>query len=74
MENNVVYLERCPMCDGDGKTQQFYKAANRYISETCCRCEGRLFELSDAGKNLVEFLESMGVVIPDPEGWRKLRE
>lgn len=36
---------------------------------TCTDCDGKSAHLTIAGQNLITFLESIGIVIPKPNGW-----
>ena len=54
------YIELCPNCS-QGYVTDFHM---------CQRCEGKYMSLTHAGEELIDFLELMGIEIPDPEGIR----
>ena len=46
---------------------------NKLTAEGCHLCKGSGIVLTTPGKRLLEFLKDIGVHIPDPEGYRKIK-
>ncbi len=66
-----LYAGLCRVCGGSGTRQEYSKRESRYIHLGCYECDGGGLCLHEEGRELLEFLESIGVVVPNPDGWRE---
>lgn len=64
--DDVEFVKKCFPCQGTGTISPYKKGP-----ATCYRCDGIGKDLTQVGKRLIEFLESLGLTI-DKDGWRDI--
>ena len=58
---DLKFVEDCGRCyDG------------QYAGKPCYRCAGLGKFLTNPGERLIKFLKSLGIHIPNPEGWKEI--
>lgn len=61
--NDVEFVTKCGWCRGDD-------VFGAPMLKTCERCNGGGKELTPVGERLIDFLKSLGIHIPNEDGWR----
>lgn len=64
-----TYAGPCDNCNR-GMIQYYCRPLQRHIDAFCPDCDGTQERLKKAGSDLIDFLKSIGIAIPNPDGWR----
>jgi len=77
--DELEFVARCARCMGNGTFTEYVDngkgARPRHTEKTkpCQQCGKSGVQLTNVGERLIEFLKAVGVVIPQPDGYRTLR-